>query len=134
VFALFNGQFAHDMALSMARRLERQAGDATARIDLAFRLAYGRPPTARERQLCLAHFAAQLEHHRRHPPVKEERPRQIVRERIAEFSGARVQVVEDADAGDYEPNLRPCDVPAETRALAEVCLVLLNSNEFVYVY
>ena len=25
-------------------------------------------------------------------------------------------------------------VSAETRALAEVCLVLLNSNEFVYLY
>ena len=28
----------------------------------------------------------------------------------------------------------PADVTAEVRALAEVCLVLFNSNEFIYVY
>jgi hypothetical protein len=30
--------------------------------------------------------------------------------------------------------LKPWDVSAETRALADICLVLLNSNEFIYVY
>ena len=34
---------------------------------------------------------------------------------------------------DYQRELMPWDVGPETRALAEVCLVLLNSNEFVYV-
>jgi hypothetical protein len=29
--------------------------------------------------------------------------------------------------------LKPWDVGAGTRALAELCLVLLNSNEFLYV-
>jgi hypothetical protein len=32
------------------------------------------------------------------------------------------------------PDLQPTDVDARTRALAEICLVLLNSNEFSYVY
>jgi hypothetical protein len=32
------------------------------------------------------------------------------------------------------PDRRPADVDAETRGLAEVCLVLLNSNEFAHVY
>jgi hypothetical protein len=30
--------------------------------------------------------------------------------------------------------LQPADATPETRGLAEVCLVLLNSNEFAYVY
>ena len=34
----------------------------------------------------------------------------------------------------YEHDLRPWEVGPKTRALAELCLVLLNSNEFVYVY
>ena len=34
----------------------------------------------------------------------------------------------------YIPDLQPWDVTAEVRALAEVCLVLFNSNEFIYVY
>jgi len=61
-------------------------------------------------------------------------PDKIVRNRIAEFSGARVQIIEDWDASEYERNLKPWEVSAEARALAEICLVLLNSNEFVYVH
>ena len=34
-------------------------------------------------------------------------------------------------AADFEPDLGMADVDANTRALAEVCLVLFNSNEFV---
>jgi mono/diheme cytochrome c family protein len=134
VLTLFNSQTTHDMALAMAKRLEELGKNPGARIEQAFRLAFGRQPTARERQLCLEHFATMLEHHRRQPSVKEDLPRQIVRDRIAEFTGTRVQIIEDWDPAGYELNLRPWDVAAETRALAEVCLVLLNSNEFMYIY
>jgi hypothetical protein len=34
---------------------------------------------------------------------------------------------------DYQRDLMPWQVNAETRALADVCLVLMNSNEFLYV-
>jgi hypothetical protein len=32
------------------------------------------------------------------------------------------------------PDRKMADLPLETRALAEVCLVLFNTNEFAYVY
>ena len=32
------------------------------------------------------------------------------------------------------PDLKPSAADANTRALAEICLVLFNSNEFAYVY
>jgi len=35
---------------------------------------------------------------------------------------------------DFVPDLQPADVDRHTRALSDVCLVILNSNEFVYVY
>jgi hypothetical protein len=34
---------------------------------------------------------------------------------------------------DYQPDVKPWDVGPPTRALADLCLVLLNSNEFLYV-
>ena len=40
----------------------------------------------------------------------------------------------DVYESGYVPDLKPADVEPETRALAELCLVLLNANEFVYVY
>ena len=35
---------------------------------------------------------------------------------------------------DYVPDAKPWSVEAETRALADICLLLFNSNEFIYVY
>lgn len=34
----------------------------------------------------------------------------------------------------FVKDLQAADVPQHTRALADVCLALLNSNEFAYVY
>ena len=34
---------------------------------------------------------------------------------------------------NYERDLMPWQVDAPTRALADLCLVLMNSNEFLYV-
>jgi hypothetical protein len=35
-------------------------------------------------------------------------------------------------AADFVPDLHPADVTPEVRGLMEVCLVLFNANEFVY--
>ena len=35
---------------------------------------------------------------------------------------------------DYVPDLQPHQVDARTRGLAQLCLVLFNANEFLYVY
>ena len=53
---------------------------------------------------------------------------------VEELTGEPFQFEEDWDFSNYEHNLQPTDVSPETRALADLCLVILNSNEFVYVY
>ena len=35
---------------------------------------------------------------------------------------------------DYVPDAKPATVSVQTRAIADMCLLLFNSNEFVYVY
>ena len=35
---------------------------------------------------------------------------------------------------DYVPDTQAADVGPETRALADICMILFNANEFVYVY
>jgi hypothetical protein len=51
--ALLNSEFARARAKGFAVRLAREAGaDTTRRLDLAFRLACGRPPREDERALC----------------------------------------------------------------------------------
>ena len=134
VFSLFNGQSVHDSALAMARRLEELSSDTPGRIDQAYRLCFSRAPTDAERKLCLAHVERMLEHHRQVKPVVIKRPDSVTRTMVEELTGEPFSFVEQLDVSNYEPNLKPWDMPAETRALAELCLVLMNSNEFIYVY
>jgi hypothetical protein len=49
---LLNGRISNELAARFAERLTREAGDnQTAQIDLAFRLAAGRPPSSQEIRL-----------------------------------------------------------------------------------
>jgi hypothetical protein len=133
-FALWNGQFVHDRALALAARLEREAEDRPAQVDLAFRLVYGRLPTDEERAMCLRHIDQMTQHHRRHPPARQELPRKVRREMVEELTGDVFHWDEELDLlQQYQPDLKPWDAAPSTRALAELCLVLLNSNEFAYV-
>ena len=53
---------------------------------------------------------------------------------VEELTGEPVYWDEDLSAlANYQRDLQPSDVSPEVRALSEVCLVLLNSNEFLYV-
>ena len=58
----------------------------------------------------------------------------LVRSITSELTGNEVKIEEDIDPVAYEENLQPGEVSPETRALADLTLVLFNSNEFVYVY
>jgi hypothetical protein len=59
----------------------------------------------------------------------------VRRDAIEENTGEKLSFNETVHAySDFVPDLQPADVNARTRALADVCLVLLNSNEFAYVY
>lgn len=54
---------------------------------------------------------------------------------MEEFSGETFEYQEILPIfEDYTPDTKAADVSAETRALADLCLALFNSNEFVYVY
>ena len=45
---LTNGAFANDVAMSFAARLDREGKSTAAQVELAYRLAAGRAPTAKE--------------------------------------------------------------------------------------
>jgi hypothetical protein len=134
VFALFNSTFVHDRALALAGDLERQAGDLGGCVRLAFRRCYGREPTAEEIALCRAHVDQMLAYHRGHEPTPVALPARVKRKMVEEMTGEEFEWEEELDGmKGYQRDLKPWDVGPSTRALAELCLVLLNSNEFLYV-
>jgi hypothetical protein len=58
---LLNGSFAREEAQLFAKRLEKEAPDGAARVDLAFRLAFSRPPAPAERENARAFLGAAVE-------------------------------------------------------------------------
>jgi len=134
VFALFNGQFAHDRAIALASRLTKQTSDVNEQVRVAFQRLLSRSPTKDELMMCREHVEQMTRHHRRHKPVAVKPPTQVTRQMVEELTGETFTWTEELDLmKNYEPDLKPWDVDAKTRGLAELCLVLLNSNEFVYV-
>ena len=54
---------------------------------------------------------------------------------VEENTGEKFSFREKLHANaDFVPDLQPSAVDPHTRALADLCLALLNSNEFAYVY
>jgi len=142
VFSLFNSQVTLDRAVALAARLMKEgSGKAESAkrkaeiIHRAFQLAYGRAPKTDETQACLEHWAAMTKRHQSLRLEKPAPPLEVVREAVEENTGEKFIFRERLHAyEDFVPDLKLADVDAETRGLAEVCLVLFNANEFAYVY
>ena len=105
--ALLNGQEPSEWARAFSGRVLELAGSSPARqVEAAFRLAYARGPQPREKDLSLTFL---------------ERQARIVSDRS------------DAAEPVALPDSIPSGVsPEHAGALVDYCLMLLNSNEFVY--
>jgi hypothetical protein len=135
VFSLFNSQNSYDRALAMAVRLSEESSELDGQLERAFLLTYGRKPSPDERRACRSHVVRMTQRHQAAPIENQADPPFIIRQMVEEMTGKTFFWKEELDIyQDYEPDIRPADVEPEVRALADLCLVLMNSNEFLYVY
>ena len=141
VFSLFNGQNSYSRALALANRVWRETEGVSdeqkglTAISRCFELALGRQPSDEEATEFVGHWqklrATLPQQPRSGPPVLTK----VKREGVEENTGERFTFEEQLFSNDeFEPDLQPSDVGRDVRALADICLVILNSNEFVYVY
>lgn len=133
VFALLNSDFVQQRSLALAAILTKHFSTLDDQLGAAFLRTYGRAPTADEVAACRGHFEQALDRHREEKLKPVELPKHVRRGMIEEFTGEMVYWDEKLPLDDYERDAMPWDVEPEVRALADVCLVLLNSNEFLYV-
>ena len=135
VFAMFNSEITFDRSLALANRVLQEKQSREASIARVFQLAYGRSPSTDESAACLAHWDAMTARHKSLKFTPAEYPKEVVREAVEENTGEKFSFAEPLEVySDFVPDLKPPDVGPEVRGLAEVCLVILNSNEFAYVY
>ncbi|OWK43231.1 DUF1549 and DUF1553 domain-containing protein [Fimbriiglobus ruber] len=105
---LMNGPFAQEQSKAMAAELYRSAGPSPdVQLTALYRRALGRPPRDDERQAGLVFLKEQAA---------------LIRPRL--LARLPVGIPQDLPVGTD---------PAAARALADLCLVLFNTNEFVYV-
>lgn len=133
VFSLFNSKTSYLRALALANRAIRETPTDRAAIERCFLLACGHRPEEAELTACLTHWKKREADSA--PLVFANPPLEVRRGAVEENTGERFAFTEKLPACvDFVPDLQPTDVDARTRALAEVCLVLFNSNDFAYVY
>ena len=136
-FTLLNSVNSYARSLAMANSLTHEAKTVKQQITLAFERTYGRKPTTSQQQIVMTHYRKMLNHHQQHIPQKVTRLAKVNRTMIEEMTGEDFSWFELLDVfshPDYQADLQPSDVTANVRALAEVCLILFNSNEFIYIY
>ncbi|HAD58527.1 MAG TPA: hypothetical protein DCG12_04735, partial [Planctomycetaceae bacterium] len=125
-----------DRSIAFALRVQKErAGKPGEWVRRAVQLAYGRMPTQEEQKTLDQYRGEMRMYHQAHQPKKMDYPKQVVRSLVEEFTGNPFEFIEKLNVyEDYVPDAKPWTVDADTRALADVCLLLFNSNEFMFVY
>ncbi len=106
---LMNGPFVQEQGKALARTLAKECGpDAAKQVEALYRRAVGRSPKAEEMKLAAEFLDAQTD---------------TIRDRLR----ARLPV-------GIDPKVLPAGADvARVRALADLCVVVVNTHEFVYV-
>ncbi len=135
VFSLFNGDGTMKRSVAAALDLLEKNKNRRSVISDLFQRAYGREPSKDEVRLCLDHWKTMEKRHAQLSMERTEFPLELERTAVEEMSGASFKFTEVLFGYEnYEADPGLADVDVETRALADICLVVFNSNEFAYVY
>jgi hypothetical protein len=135
-FTLLNSDVMTDRSIAFALRIQEEKPKNTQQwIHRAIQIAYNRSPSEKEKQALHKYLKEMQIYHKKHKPKTVKYPTQVVRSLVEEFTGEPFEFIEKLNVfNNYVPDAKPWTVDADTRALADVCLLLLNSNEFLFVY
>lgn len=132
---LLNSNLMTDRSVAFAVKLQQSSGRLKEKVQAAFRQTLGRAADPSEEKRFVTYLEDMIEYHGSSKPDKPIYPEKITRSLVEEFSGEPFEYEEILPAFEnYTPDIKPADVDAPTRALADLCLLLFNSNEFVYLY
>ncbi len=134
-FTLLNSDLMNDRAIALALRIEREFKDSHTRIKRAIQLAFGRIPGKAEWDRLEKYVKRMTKYHSSQTPDAPTYLTSITRSLVEENTGESFEYEEILPAfKDYKADKKAHEVNPSTRALADLCLVLFNANEFIYVY
>ena len=134
-FTLLNSQVMSDRSIALALRVEKEFDTLHLQVKRAVQLAFGRVPDKVEWERLKQYVTKMRAYHAKHEPEKIVYPTSITRSLVEEFTGQPFKYEEILPVFEnYVADKKPADVSINTRALADLCLLLFNSNEFIYIY
>ncbi|MEE2640845.1 MAG: PSD1 and planctomycete cytochrome C domain-containing protein [Planctomycetota bacterium] len=135
-FTLLNSDVMTDRSIAFALRVMKEKPDnPQGWIERAVHLAFCRNPTPGEMKNLAAYLEEMRIYHREHPPAPKKYPTSVERSLVEELTGKPFVFIEKLNVfEDYVPDAKPWTVDADTRAMADICLLLFNSNEMLFVY
>jgi len=134
-FSLMNSDLMNDRAIALALRSEKEFEDLHLQVKRVVQLAFGRVPEKKEWDRLEKYVEKMRGYHLKHKPQKPTYPTTITRSLVEEATGLPFEYEEILPAFEnYHADKKAHEVSARTRALADLCLVLFNANEFMYVY
>ncbi|QDS88047.1 Planctomycete cytochrome C [Rosistilla ulvae] len=135
VFAMFNSRNTHARARALASEAIQNTSDPTEAIGMIYQRLFSREATAEEIERSVTHWQRIWSMLPATADPVDPPAREVIREAVEENTGERFRFTETRHAlDDFQPDIQPSEMDQKARALADVCLVLMNSNEFVYVY
>jgi hypothetical protein len=133
VFTLLNSHLMTDRSIAMAMRLENEDDHIEEQIKVAFKTILLRMPSKEEVARLRQYVDDMTYYHQSVAPSANEYPAKITRSLVEEFSGETFEYEEILPVfADYQADTKPGDVSPRTRALADLALLLFNTNEFMY--
>ena len=135
VFMLFNDRSVRDRAVALANLLKSEYPNLDTQIEAAIQKILNRQGLPDEVSVATQFLGKMQSYHKENPFPAEQYPLKVEREMFEEMTGEIFHFVEELDVyHNYQADMKSWEVDAETRALADFCIVLFNSNEFIYVY
>ncbi|MEM7011584.1 MAG: DUF1553 domain-containing protein, partial [Verrucomicrobiota bacterium] len=134
-FTLMNSDMVTARSIAFALRVEKERKTLSGQVKRAIQLAYNRVPSSEEQEKMEAYVSEMRKYHQSAEPESKEFPTKITRSLVEEFTGEPFEYEEILPVYEnYTPDKQAADVGPDTRALADLCLLLFNSHEFVYLY
>ena len=104
-------------------------------VKRAVQLAFGRVPDKTEWERLKQYVLKMRVYHAKNKPDPVTYPINVKRSLVEELTGKPFEYEELLPVFEnYQPDKKPADVGPNTRALADLCLLLFNANEYIYVY
>ena len=142
-FALLNSEMINDRSIAMANRIANQKKVSSNEgeppitaesVQDAFRFILQREASQEETERLLSYAEKMTSYHESNPAGKTTYPTRITRSLVEEFTGRPFEYEEILPVFEsYQPDIKAHEVSPSIRALADICLLLFNTNEFIYV-